>query len=321
MAAGVDAFLETGETHPDPLGGLWLRALAYVAVDLVMDLEGKRRRAALVALAPITGVGTGSPQPLPLPGGRLFGFAGFASPRPGRFEVQVARHCAREYLEACDLIPAGEPPPASPQWTPEDDEAFTRDLRRGLEMLGDRLGAVVRQSHLVNLLPGLDGAVLGMLAGRAERLAAKLSEVAAREDLPAPLAFELRVKVPSRRFELDGKGLGDRDLKPIRLAPGGPWTLVTSVEWEPESGPWSGDHVTPEGTLAIHRDGVGPLPDSVFCHLALPSGPTAVQGGLWPHPVFEAEIGDEDEGQELAAERWGKALPGVVALDKTLLEP
>jgi len=313
LAAAAGAFVDDGDLGPDPGGGHWLRALAAVALDLLMDLEGKRENALLVAISPVLDPGGDEPRPIELPGRRLFGFGGFTSPIPGELEVRVARHCARVFLEAAGMIRAvdDDEPPAL-ELTAAEEELYRSHLQEGLRLLGERLGDAIERSHLFTLVPGLDQLLLGLVARPVERAVQGLGQ-----ERSASRSYELRVEVPDRSFELDDRRFGDRDLGPLRLD-AGPFTLVTFADFDPETGGWSGEHVE-TGALAIGRDGPGPFGDRRFCTLELPPAELLEAADLLPHPVFRARITAEDEGNELPVERWLGPEADVRPLEETLL--
>src|SRR5690606_23657844 len=56
LAGQESAFVELQNDSPIARTDLWLRALCFVLLDLVMDLEGKSERSRLIAIAPIVGI-------------------------------------------------------------------------------------------------------------------------------------------------------------------------------------------------------------------------------------------------------------------------
>ncbi len=305
----------------------WIRALAFVALDLAMDMAGKRENARLVAIAPVIGVkdGPGRARPVRLPGGAVSGFGGFTSETAGRFETALARHCAREFLEAAGMVAPATDPPPRPIWGPGQETDYRRDLQRGLGLLAGRVGDTIRQSHLVAIFPGIDGVLKKTVANIAENKVRLLGEPP-----PVRTRFEFRVFVSDKRFELDGGGVADRDLSPIRVqgqgqaqAQGGNGegrlALVTFADWDHEDRAWSGPHVGPDGHLRIHRDGWGPLPDRLFCTAAMPTEQEVRQALLWPNGRFTGELDAEAHEGESAVDGFWGVEAGVGGLEDGVL--
>jgi predicted acylesterase/phospholipase RssA len=327
-----------GLVHPERSthAAQWLRALAFVALDLAMDMPGKRANDRLIAIAPVLDVGPPPQgQTIELPGGRVAGFGGFTSAVPGRYETAMGRYCAREFLEAAHMIPSADPPAPAPLWGPGQEADYRRDLDRGLGLLAERVGEAVRASHLVHIFPGVDTALKAAVAKIAVNKVAGLSRT------PHPTThFQFNIAVPDGRYELDGPGLADRDLGAIKAAElvmqagagaatgSGPspspasapaWFIVTFVDWDEEAGAWSGPFIDEDAQmLPIHRDGPGPLPDRLVCTVALPDADLVRQATLWPDGRFTATLDvATHEGERGIAGFWGVEA-GVAGLEERL---
>jgi hypothetical protein len=314
LAGQAEAFCDRDEDADVEHAELWLRALAFVALDLMMDLEGKRPSSQLIAIAPVENAGDPDARRLiPLPGGLLKGFGGFMSPRPGRYEMALARHVTRDFLEDCGLItPAGDPPPL-PTFSEADAAIYKAHLKIGLEKLADRIGAMIRQTQIVNAAPGVDQTVLHLVAGLIE---GKLRHLSAE---PVPTTrFECRLTVPNKRYELDGKGLPDRDLRALHFDGDADWHLVAFFDYDAAADRWTGIYLDEDAqVIPISRDGIGPLPDRTLCTLAAPTAAQVDQARRYPHPIFTATITKDDEGEDLPPDRW-TITPGVTPLEDTL---
>ncbi|HET8654480.1 MAG TPA: patatin-like phospholipase family protein [Longimicrobiaceae bacterium] len=318
----ADAFLALTDPAHDPHAGLWLRALACVALDLAMGLEGKRDRSRLIAIAPFVDLDpvTGTARAVPLPGAAVGGFGGFASVAAGSYEAAIARHCAREFMEACGLVAPAPDEVAAPVWSAEQNTAFRRDLEAGIRKLADRIADVVRDAHLFQFLPGVDALVLNQLASRAREAVRKLSATR-----PATHRSEFHVRVPDGRYELDGRGLGDRDVAPVPDAAGG-LRLITFADYAPDPGggpgTWSGPQVhedTGRMCIRVDYDGRGPLPDRTFCTIALPDRREWLDSEIWPHPVFEGVLRAGHRGHRAITGFWTiPTAPGVRGLEGVL---
>lgn len=303
----------------------WLRALAFVALDLAMDMPGKRANDRLIAIAPVLGVGDRrQPRAVELPGGRVAGFGGFTSAVPGRYETAMGRYCARGFLEAARMIKPTSQPAAAPLWGPGQEAEYRRDLDRGLGLLAERVGQAVRASHLVHIFPGVDAALKAAVAKIAVNKVSGLS----RAQTPRT-RFQFNIAVPDRRYELDGPGLADPDLGAIKAgsgrspdhasnaAPG--WVIVVFADWDEEESAWSGPFLDEDAQmLPIHRDGPGPLPDRLVCTVALPDADLVREAKLWPDGHFTGALDlANHDGHRGIAGFWGVE-PGVVGLEEGL---
>ena len=318
LRGGAESFLKSDDWGAQDHADLWLRALAYAAIDLAMGLTGKRGDARPIAIAPVRNPGDPTRrEPISLPGGALAGFAGFASPIPRRYEVKLARFCAHEYLRACGLIPGDSPSPSEPGFPRAQQEAFKRDLERGLGLLSERVGDSIRQSHVDLVFPGIDAIISGQIAAAAEKGVAGLGEPKRRST-----SYGFWVQVDGKGYELDGPGIGDQDVRAVRVDEGGPLYLITFVKWEHEQdgqpGRWVGVHLDgDQPRLRIDRDGLAL--DGRFCTIAMPSDADRRAADLLPNPIFVAQAGEAHRDSDLGPEAW-ELRPGVTPLDQTIFK-
>jgi len=311
LAAQVDAFVADPRVADPLLASGWLRLLLYVAVDISLGLEGKHPNSRLLAIGPLRHI-AGADVPIDLPGALIEGFGGFTSRLPGRYEIAVARACAREVLERCALVVAGPAPIAWPVWN--DAARYREDLRQGLRKLGDRLGAMIRASSLVTVFPVIDSAILFALARFVQGAVEDLAEPA-----PTTRPYELRIQVPDKRYELDGSGLGDQDLGAVQPVPGQGWFIVLILDHDPTSGRWSGPFIDGKRqTLTIDRDRPV-LPDRAWRQIALPGAALIAHARLQPNPIFVlslARAAGSGDGDPAFAD-W-RVDAGVQALEDTI---
>lgn len=319
------AFVEGGNWEQHPQARQWLRLLVFVAVDLILGLEGKLLHAQLVAIAPFRDlrerknaagetVGVDG-EKIDLPGGRLSGFAGFMSDRPDQVDYTAAKYCAAEFLAACGLIdvPTPVPVPEGLQLTEEEMRTLKLEVEKGLHDLARRAGAMVKQSHLVNVFPVLDGLLTQAIGKFIERKVASLDWAESQR-----IQIELRVEVPNERFELDGTGLGDRDCAPVQDRPGGPWELITVATYDWQTRGWSGGFVQ-KGQLVVDEDGTAFLPDKDFCRIDLPVEEALRAAVFMPNPTFTLKLAKTDrQARTVPSTRWVLG-PGVSALEEELL--
>jgi predicted acylesterase/phospholipase RssA len=304
----------------------WIQALIYVALDLAMDLEGKRKGNRLIAIGPLEKVPVDAvPKPqfkdekgqwwriVDLPGGRVAGFGGFTSRHPGAWEVRFARGCAQDFLESADLITPATPVSVGPF---ENAAAYEQDLARGVNALADRVGSAIKQSHLVDIFPGITGAVLGILAGRVEK---ELRNISA--PVQQKIRFEIRVYVPNTRFAIHG-GFG-KDLAATVLPDGPDPVILLDAEVDVNTGDWISPFIKraeldKQWTIAVEVDGHGPLPDSHFCAIAMPPLDVCALANRKPLPTFVVTIGDDDRDKVVPDTRWDISA-GVVSLEDGLI--
>jgi len=307
----VQSFLDTLEAGrlPDE-STLWLRALVFVAIDLVMNLEGKRPGHRVIAVAPLDveepeeETDPVETEPYELPGARLMGFGGFMSEGVAdRYHVRLARHCTWQFLRLCDLIPPDAPAPTEPRWTEQKERQFQKNFERGLSSLRSRIEAFIEDSHLLNL-SFLNSPVQSLIA----RFAGKVVQQY-RDRGPDRSRHEFRIKVPDKSFEIEGRP----NRRPVRTPLGDDQHLIFYGKY----GPRSDEDSTPEWKIQfiqekqqneqrirIDRSG------TEFCHIFLPSLPARIKKSkLLPDPIFYVEITEDDEGAELDPERWKVLLP------------
>ncbi|MDR0787185.1 MAG: hypothetical protein LBG44_04905 [Gemmatimonadota bacterium] len=308
---GFDSWLETLFKNNR---GLWLRALLFVAVDLVMELEGKRD-SVLLAIAPVRVV-DGQREIVSLPGGRIFGFGGFCSSVPRAFELRFGRYCAHEFLRQSNLLPAGmlPDPVAVDDLSADEMRRYTDDLKTGLEALSERVGSMVEDPSLINF-PVLGKVVLSFVAKKVRSIIRELDS-----DAPTGFPCEFRIRVPDASYQIGkgGFGIGDRDIEAIRI--GESWYLVTCLEYfEQNGGCWKGPLIDQgKQTLPISRERVGI--DQMIRTVELPGAAQMDAVRKCPNPMFVMELEAADLRTNLpavGAGRWSVET-GVVALEDLL---
>jgi predicted acylesterase/phospholipase RssA len=303
LGGKAEEFEETGQTT-DEHATLWLKALTYLAYDLGAGLAGKRNESGTVAIAPIVGDRIRS-----LPGGALAGFAGFTSDANAAYESALARYATRQRMIEDGLIAipddAVQPPP---EMTPEELSKFADDVKRGLSRLGDRMAQVIRGSHAEIVFPGIDRLILALGASALKNATSKapIDEPVKRR------SFEFRIDVPSDSYEFDGKGIGDRDIRPVSID--GRHVLITFASYDEEKQRWVGPHLDPKGVkLSIDRNGV--FRDSLALEILMPAVDRIEPAHLNPNPAFACIV--TQDGGDYRSTDW-KVESGVVSLDERL---
>lgn len=313
-------FLALPDPSQAPSASVWLRLLTFVAVDLILGLEGKLERAKLVAIAPFHDLKAAEeknqrPPKFDLPGGRLGGFAGFMSDVSDELEYRTARYCAAEFLRECGVLDPATPLPSMEgiQLSTDDWTQFRKDVQLGLEALSKRVGQLVTDSHLINVCPGLDGLLGKIVGGIARKAVAKLDWEEHHRVL-----VELRVIVPNERFELDGRGpLGGVDSSPVENEGSIEWQLITLATFDFDSGKWSGGFVK-DGTLDIDEDGTVFSSDKDFCSVTLPSPAQVADALRLPTAQLSLRLQASDRGKTVPPNRWSTE-SGVIPLDDELM--
>lgn len=315
LAGQAKAFLRDVDGAADK--ALWLRALVYSYLDLLMDLGGKHEASRVIAIAPIVERKGGKLVYEPLPGHEAMGFAGFTSQVSREFQVEMARYSTELLMRRAGLI---ERRPGRRTEPPvfRHREQFEREFRAGMEMLAERIRDVVGNSHFSPLIRTGLGFALGPLLEPLSRME------------PSGRKVELRIEVPGDRFELDGPGFGDRDRRPIAID--GKYVLIACVEWREAAGPagqgdgggaadsvggtggrWSGPNVQEKDQTirvdeqrSILRGG-----DRLFCRIQLPTAEQVARLDDHPCPQFRIVLRDSDRGTLVPAERWELGEPPV----------
>lgn len=302
----IRSFVEAPGAAPEEERSSWLRALTFVAVDRVMDLEGKMEQSRVVAISPATDP-TNPTHREELPGRLANGFGGFMSELAGEHEVELARYCAQLFLQAGGRIKEIRLP---------DKPDFSRNRTQYLKEVHEGLETVERR--IVDILAGSHVDLLGWIPARILRhlVQGKLAKLGEEPD--GSIRYELRIEVPSRRFEFDGRGLGDRDQKPVRID--GKLYLVTFGTYRPGiEEAWAGPHISgKKQLLKVDRRGKGGFTGKRFCTVALPEEGTLKTGRTLPSPILIARVKKSDKGGHMGAKRW-TMVDLVEGLDRTIL--
>jgi len=289
--------------------GVWQQALASVALDLVMDMTGKSSAGRLIAITPLLNPEDPEDEPIGLPGGALQGFAGFCSKVNRDYEIRLGKLCTRRIMEGFGVLQKPAQADPLPKFSNKEREAFTRDLKIGIDAIGGRVSRLMSQSHIIQILPGLDNMVLWFVGNYLKK---KLKEMA---EPPSPtMSFEFRIRVPDSTFELDGRGILN-DVKPVRIPEDGPRYLITFGQMD-GAGKWKGPNFD-EAAQVLKVDINGSLWGS-FCSIELPRRAECVAADGHPNPRFELELDKAaDKGKRIGRKRWVVDC-GVKSLEEVL---
>jgi hypothetical protein len=235
---------------------------------------------------------------------------------PGRYEVKLARYCAKQYLESSGafppLITPGGPGEELPEFTAEEEEQYLIERKAGLKKMRERVANMIAESH-VPLLAAIPSTVIEWF------LKSKFDALA--EDARPETEYEFRIQVPDKRFELDGKGLADKDIAPLLIDE--EFQLVTFAAYtrsNPTTKRWSGVHIK-EGSQAIEVFKDSPLawPDRSFCTIRLPTLKMQAAADKLPYPVFTAIVKPSDKDKHLPSSHW-ELSSAAVGLETELLQ-
>jgi len=170
------------------------RVLSLISVDLVMDMEGKRK-AKLVAIAPFvfdtSAAKDGTMKRIDLPGGWLGAFAGFISETANTYNLGVAAYCARSCLSACKVIK----PPSSPQIVPSplNPQAYKKmigEMQEQVELVLVRLERMIGDCCTIARV----GLNIADYFGFFKQF--KKDLIALEKYIPPRIEFEIRIQVP-----------------------------------------------------------------------------------------------------------------------------
>ncbi|MFD1621431.1 patatin-like phospholipase family protein [Thalassotalea marina] len=259
-----------------------MTALVFSFVDIISGLAAKSRNSQLIAIGPFYKKSDENFEKIFLPGSPIAAFAGFMSPIPSRYEVDVARYCAMEFMQQASAIPHGKVPTTLPapfdKNYPEYD-TYMAHFKMGLMALSNRVEQMVTSSNLLNL--GLiNGPLLSMLASFIKD---KINAIEYQQI--EEVVVELRVPVSDGDFELDGKNTFDDDRHPIRLSKqNNQLYLICFATWHSKQKVWTGYNVK-NGELIIDRDGFFKDKHGYY-RIVLPEQNLLAESKLMGYPVF-----------------------------------
>lgn len=319
----ADSWCNNNGWNQDVDANLWLRALVFLSIDLILGIEGKMEGSKLIAIAPFINLKNPKPEPIYLPGGALAGFAGFMSNVPDALEYKAAKRCSMEFLQACDVIPQDLPGFVFPDDNALRDynrEQYNNDVGLGIKRLRQRLEDMVLSSHIIQIFPGVDAIIRRFISAYVDNVL-KTLEWKEKERYEC----EFYIIVPDEHYELDGYGITDIDSGSVKDPVTGKLTLITYATCEIDEAKnvtWTGGFAK-DGKLDIDMDGDIFHLDEDFCEILLPTLELIYQARMQPQMRFSYELRpDIDKGRNnenaLSASCW-KVDPGLIPLDESLL--
>ncbi|HEY4328688.1 MAG TPA: patatin-like phospholipase family protein [Phycisphaerae bacterium] len=317
----------------------WLLMLSFVALDNVLDLNGKSRDSKLIAIGPFTNLQlndikdaaghtindplTNAPaqwasaDPIDLDAGQLFAFAGFMSASAMATAFTAGKQCALDFLTRAPLIsPPGGIVPAPVVSTGD----FRKEIASRIPCFADRVAELIQTTQLFTL-PAFDDTAKGFIAGNIRNT---VMQMASAPTGPGGAQYEMRIYLPSDKFRLSGGSAGDVDPLMVPVADGitGRLSLITFGKYDQAAQPpWYLANIFASGTaLNINTPGFIDLQsfDSAFCTCDMPDIPPALAAlGLSGYPIWSLELTDNDRFQHVPSSRW-KIDPAAIPLEKSL---
>ena len=277
----------------------WLHAAAFVAVDVIMELEGKSEDSTLLAIAPFLDIEAllsklvgpdGNPRGLDLeslrphvidlPAGHLSGFAGFLSPRARVHAFDAGKVAAAEFLHADDRIdkPAGSR--AAVSLNANELQQIESDVRAGLKRLSTRLGELLSAMRLIDAPAGLNRMIADLISAWFVKPSIRDLPPAAP---PHTTRFEFRIHEVGSKHRLKTP---DGAIRPIQIGDG--IALVTFLDYHHhaahERDRWQGPAIDRQtGLLSVRTS-------RPFCGFRLPSTPLVEQAMRDPQAIFVTSI-------------------------------
>lgn len=297
--------------------GLWLQALSRLMIDLMLDLGGKKEDASLLSIGPVLNpYSARHEKPIALPGGRLLGFGGFTSSVPRRYEVEIGKYCAQEFLRKVNYIKLEGPGLKYREMTEREKAIYDRDFEAGMKLVQKRLALIVADGF--GLWPGVSQAAQWVLKQLIEPrlLGAEGRDVREQK-------YELRIVVPDGlKLKLDGKDFRDSDVESIEIpdfpSPGtGRRCLITfaTARFEGEVfRRWECPHIDEADLRDVayrlpvyQRFLINPVDSrlNLFCEIELPpSGRLVKEADALPYPIFVCELTEDAENSIQPADTW-----------------
>lgn len=273
LVSPLDSWPEDGigPISPDDTGR-WLRAATFVAIDLMLDLEGKSQRAELTAIAPFHKLRRDRAQhvvadPIDLPAGAMSGFAGFLSASAASHAFDAGLCAAMEFLSFDRLCTLAVVPTPSLAIAADRRATIDREIATGMEQLAERLKRLTRGASVLRISPWVDWMLSRGLSAIVERVV--------RRAVPKPgsrtMRIELRLRVDGPDYLLQPVAVGGRGVRPVVVENAGvPEHLLLSYLDHDPTAPvghrWSGPFVH-DGRIRVDRRFQRPP----HCLLALPS--------------------------------------------------
>ncbi len=303
------------------------RLLFCVALDLLLDLQGKPQGQSLLAIAPwdIDVKTNKSLRQIDLPGAELSAFAGFMSKKANTLSETAAVHCTRKYLYASGyLAPAHGVQKfidlVSAMFTVECDIAAVRkEIRTRGQLFIDRVSSLITSSYL------MESTVI--LQGKLRSFASRQAAIPLErwlENIPPSKKLQLRIYVPEEGgFHLDRENfLGGRldDLNPVPDPAMGKPFLPLELSFTPakygQPVKWSGQFLTKDQPQRICLSKQGTFGSTDVTPIPLPNEELVRQTEFYPGFFLSYDLGAENETRD--SDKWKIVPAGYSALETTL---
>ena len=310
-----------------PLTASLAKLLYCVAIDLLMELEGKPEGQGLIAIAPWdieTAGGQTIQRKIDLPADELAAFAGFISRKANVATIPAAELCTRKHMLLSGYLAMGEGTELDSELHRKYEPDFKiSEVREEIEEQGqwlvERVRKIIKDSYLfedAGLFEGIGKSVAAGLAGKSvEKLL---------RDIPPSRTLPVRIYVKEgSKLHLDRENhLGGRfdDLDPIPDPLNNGYYLPMELSYRPRkydmaNDEWSGNFLTKKddgiqlSTQKWHGSSpVEPIP--------LPTGAVIAQTLFYPGYYLKYDLTDDEDQRD--RQHWKVAASGYAPLEDDL---
>lgn len=311
--ADIDLFCNPqGNQFPPAKRKLFLKAIYALLFNILTGLAGKSSLNKIVAIAPVIHHFPAKSERILLPGSYLAAFSGFFSKEPNKYEVELAKYCARDSLKRSEIIPKnpdGEIP-LPPKFSKQQE--YENDFAANLKYLKQRIENILKHSKLLNL-PLVESIAMPVILKKINR---QLDDIQLKQDPVDKFLFYIPVEDPG--FEIDGiPHNSDADAIKEELSGKKGYYIITELSYQWNEQRWYGAHVKPSGQFLIQKAGIL---DKDICWINLPARDTIAKVTFYPNPIFTLRnpITKKDKDKTFLASEW-IIDPGVKPLEDILL--
>jgi predicted acylesterase/phospholipase RssA len=297
---------------------VWNIALLYVAIDLQMNLDGKREHTTLVAVGPFKDPSAADlldgANRVDLLGAGFQGFDGFMSRDARLHDFAQGLLCAEAAAHACGV--AGKAP-AFPPPLEAVPPGIAAEIAQGRDLVAKRLEGLINDALPNMAVRTLAGALARQLIRKALRGMLRGLPVA---DVQEPVPIPLYLVTADPKLELDEKNWSaSADEKAQDIGPEwGGYVLLAAVEYNFATGTWSGRNLDDaKKRLVIDRDGT--LFDKTWCTVELPTAAQLSEWRNYPVACLKIRIPDSAEGKRVPSSGWKVVSLMPRSLEETLL--
>ena len=284
----------------------FVKLLYCVAIDLLMELEGKPKGQKLISIAPWDlrlENGKLVQERIELPADELAAFAGFISPIANNATVPAAELCTRKYMFHSGLLAMAPENTVSAAMDRRYSCDFTiKSIRDEIaekgEALTHRIDTVIKRSTLLEKIPAIDGLVLWFGKKKAtNELREMLINIPPSNNVP----IRFKVSENSKLYLGDGNYISGRvyGLRPTLNPKDGSYYLPLELKYRPpkydmKQGEWHGDFVTPEGNGIVTRKLRMILGPKTMSPIPFPPSELITQATYYPGYYLKYDLTDDE---------------------------